>query len=49
MKQCPACMKWFDNDQQRCPDCCVQLSENEVSSEDASDGTFATGESHESN
>lgn len=37
MKQCPECLKWFNNEKQRCPECCVQLSENKTSSEDNRD------------
>lgn len=43
MKQCTECLKWFNNEQQRCHECCVQLSENEASSEDANTGYFAIG------
>ena len=43
MRRCPECLKWYNNDQARCPVCSIELEKNEYSSEDADDGIFSSG------
>jgi predicted amidophosphoribosyltransferase len=40
MKQCPECLSWFPESENRCPDCRVKLIKNEYSNEAAEDGIF---------
>jgi len=40
MRQCPTCLKWQPEPVTQCPECCIPLLQNEVSSEDGDDGEF---------
>ena len=40
MRQCPTCLKRQPESTTQCPECCVALMNNEVSSEDGDDGVF---------